>query len=134
MSCQYIHYNFRLEIRYNTLKVTPLNLSLTRLLFQSGIFISPVLVLMCNFTYPLHVSREFGTSGCLSGTSQAGMPSLTHKTCFQNSGAISSYVGLAAEVGTGNIWIIAIPSNTILSTSLTVLDTVSGFGKTFRFF
>ena len=68
----------------------------------------------------------FGTSGCLPGTCQAGMPSLTHKTCVQNSGAISSYVGLAAEVEIGNIWIIAIPSNTILSTSLTALNTVSG--------
>ena len=32
---------------------------------------------------------------------------------------MSSSVGTAAEVGTGNIWIIAIPSNIILSTSLT---------------
>ena len=32
---------------------------------------------------------------------------------------MSSSVGLAAVVGTGNIWIIAIPSNIILSTLLT---------------
>ena len=46
--------------------------------------------------------------------SRAGIPSLT-----QNSEAMSSSVGLVAEVGTGNIWIIAIQSNIILSTSLT---------------
>ena len=41
------------------------------------------------------------------------------KTCFENSEAMSSYAGLAAEVRTGNTWIIAITSNTILPTSLT---------------
>ena len=40
--------------------------------------------------------------------SHAGIPSLT-----QNSEAMSSSVGLAAEVGTGNIWIIAIPATSL---------------------
>ena len=46
--------------------------------------------------------------------SRAGIQSLT-----QNSEAMSLSVGLAAEVWTGNVWIIAIASNIILSTSLT---------------
>ena len=52
------------------------------------------------------------------------MPLLTHNTCFQNNEAMSSYVGLAAEMCSGTSCIKAMPSNEILSTSLIVLKTV----------
>ena len=82
-------------------------LPLTKELFQTGIFILPCL---CSDLF-LDIS-----SPCFS---RAEIPSLTQKTCFQNSEAMSSYAGLAAEVRTGNTWIIDLPSNTMLSTSLT---------------
>ena len=75
---------------------------LTRELFQTGIFILPcICIAVC-----LDISSP--------RFSRAGIPSLT-----QNSEAMSWSVGLVAEVGTGHIRIIAIPSNIILSTSLT---------------